>query len=443
MASHLIGLMLGLEDDWPTAFESLLGRAKLDINHGGERHTFTTERVTIEPFDLRMKPRHRLVIDRLAWWYFMPREWLKKIAMMDEVYLLNDPFTFQSMEKHTAYCAMMRLGLHIPETWMLPNKSGPENERYPGTSRRYNRLFSLEQVAEEIGYPLFMKPFDGGAWVGVTRVNDARDLHRAYDASGQRLMHLQKAILDYDVFVRSLSIGPQTRLMKYRPERPLHDRYDVGLDFLDESVAEEVESIGRVVNAFFRWEFNSCETLVKGGVVSPIDYANACPDVSVISLHAHFPWAITALLRWSVFCAASGRKMAIDMDKRRYFEIADRADLSYAQKIAEYRRLSDEYFNTGGVGGFEEFCGKHLAHLDEVAHEYFTGGEFDELLVRTVRDAFRPHEQEQFVSHYRQMIALWADGEGSRKNSPQRHREHRGKTGFKPEVPKVEVKRSG
>ena len=30
---------------------------------------------------------------------------------MDDVYLLNNPFTFQSMEKHSAYCAMMRLGL--------------------------------------------------------------------------------------------------------------------------------------------------------------------------------------------------------------------------------------------------------------------------------------------------------------------------------------------
>jgi CRP/FNR family nitrogen fixation transcriptional regulator len=30
---------------------------------------------------------------------------------MDSVYLLNSPFTFQSMEKHAAYCAMLRLGL--------------------------------------------------------------------------------------------------------------------------------------------------------------------------------------------------------------------------------------------------------------------------------------------------------------------------------------------
>jgi hypothetical protein len=30
------------------------------------------------------------------------------------VYLLNNPFTFQAMEKQAAYCAMMRLGLKVP-----------------------------------------------------------------------------------------------------------------------------------------------------------------------------------------------------------------------------------------------------------------------------------------------------------------------------------------
>ena len=69
-----------------------------------------------------------LVIDRLAYWYYHPREWLKKIALMDGVYLLNSPFTFQSMEKHAAYCAMMRLCLKIPETVLVPYKNPIDNE---------------------------------------------------------------------------------------------------------------------------------------------------------------------------------------------------------------------------------------------------------------------------------------------------------------------------
>src|SRR5690348_17647940 len=73
----------------------------------------------IEPFSLRAKPRTDVVIDRLAYWYYHPREWLKKIALMNDVYVLNSPFTFQAMEKHAAYCAMIRLGLRIPETVLV------------------------------------------------------------------------------------------------------------------------------------------------------------------------------------------------------------------------------------------------------------------------------------------------------------------------------------
>ena len=110
MDRHLVGLLLGTEEDWPAAFETLMRRLGPVRSGSGDEHAFDVERITIEPFDLRAKPRYDLVIDRLAYWYYVPREWLKKVALMDDVYLLNSPFTFQSMEKHAAYCAMMRLG---------------------------------------------------------------------------------------------------------------------------------------------------------------------------------------------------------------------------------------------------------------------------------------------------------------------------------------------
>jgi hypothetical protein len=404
MAEHLIGLMLGAEDDWPTAFEALLRGAKLDFNEGGQRHVFTTERVTVEPFDLRYVPRHRLVIDRAAWWYPIAREWLKKVAIMNDVYLLNNPFTFQCMEKHTAYCAMMRLGLKIPTTWLLPHKVGPSNERYQTTAERYNKLFDLDGIAEKIGYPLYMKPFDGGGWRGVSRADNSEELHRSYDSSGQSLMHLQAGLADYDHFARSLTIGPQTRIMRYRPDRPMHERYEEALDFLAPELNEEITMISRLINAYFRWEFNSCETIVKDGVAYPIDYANACPDVAIISLHVHFPWAMTSLLKWTVFCAATNRLMELNLDHRRFFRIGDREDWSYEKKLREYFKITQDYFQTER---FEEFCDKHLCHIDEVAHEYFASSEFDELVVRSVKDMFPPHERDHFTGHYRHLLSKW------------------------------------
>ncbi len=398
-------MLLGVEEDWPAAFEALLGRADLAVREGGETHHFTTERVTIEPFDLRMKPRHSLVIDRLGWWYPMPREWLKKVVLMDHVHLLNNPFTFQAMEKHAAYCAMIRLGLKVPETWMLPNKTPPDNPRFAGTAQRYLRYFDLEAVARAVGMPLYMKPFDGGAWVGVSRVDNAETLYRAYDESEQRLMHLQASVDGYDVFARSLGIGAESIVLNFHPEKPMHERYSVEHNFLTARAGDEVLTILRTVNAFFRWELNSCETLIRGDDVYPIDYANATPDLALTSLHYYFPWAIRSLLKWVVFCCVTGRHQTADLNTEQYFAIADRADLSYGEKLAGYRKLADTQLD---VDRYREFCERHLAHIDELSVAWVESPDFDRIILDTVRNTFPPHEHEQFIAHFRGLLGAWA-----------------------------------
>jgi len=408
---HLIGLLLGTEEDWPTAFEEVLRRLGPVPGTGGARHVIDCERITIEPFSLRDRPRYDLVIDRLAYWYYHPREWLKKIALMDGVYLLNSPFTFQAMEKHAAYCAMIRLGLKVPETVLVPYKNPVDNARYAYTAARYNRPFDLDAIAEQIGYPLYMKPYDGGAWRGVSRISSPAELHAAYDESGEMLMHLQKAIDDYDVFARSLSIGAETMVMRFRPDQPMHLRYAVDHDFLSAPAGAEVVTIGRLVNAFFRWEFNSCETLVSGSEVYPIDYANACPDVALTSLHYYFPWAVKTLLKWCTFALLSGRRPRLDLTAEAFFEIADDPVASYAEKLAGYRELADEYFESAR---YHDFCATSLASLDEVVLDWVAGPDFDRLLVDTVRSVYPAHEHDQFIAHLRGLLGLWVRDESAR-----------------------------
>jgi hypothetical protein len=415
MVEHLIGLLLGTEEDWPSAFDEILrrlGPVKGLKGLDGARHSFGTERITIEPFRLRDKPRYQLVIDRLAYWYYHPREWLKKIALMDGVYLLNSPFTFQSMEKHAAYCAMLRLGLKVPETVLVPYKNPLDNSRYAYTAARYNQPFDLDAIAERIGYPLFMKPYDGGAWRGVSRISNAAELHAAYDASGEMLMHLQKAI-DYDVFARSLSIGAETMVMRFQPDQPMHLRYAVDHSFLSPQVGAEVVTISRLVNSFFGWEFNSCETLVSGDQVYPIDYANACPDVALTSLHYYFPWAMKTLVKWCVFVLATGRRAKIDLETGKFFAVADEPGVSYEEKLAAYRELADAYFESAK---YHDFWSDKLARLDELVLDWVAGPDFDQLLIKTVRSVYPEHEHEQFIAHLRGLLSLWVGDESARLN---------------------------
>ncbi len=306
---------------------------------------------------------------------------------------------------------MMRLGLKVPDTVLVPFKNPLDNARYAYTAARYNRPFDLDAIAERIGYPLFMKPYDGGAWRGVSRIGNASELHAAYDASGEMLMHLQKAIEDYDVFARSLSIGAETMVMRFRPDQPMHLRYAVDHDFLTPAAGAEVVTIGRLVNAFFRWEFNSCETLVKDGEVYPIDYANACPDVALTSLHYYFPWAMKALVKWCVFALVTGRRPKLDLETDRFFEIADDAGASYPSKLQAYRVLADAYFATDR---YHDFCASSLAHLDELALDWVAGPDFDDLLVQTVRSVYPASEHDQFIAHLRGLVGLWVRDETAR-----------------------------
>ena len=120
----------------------------------------------------------------------------------------------------------------MPETWLIPPKSYAESPDLQPTLKRYAKLFDLGDIGDRIGYPLFMKPYDGGAWVGVTAIKDREALLEAYDSSGTRVMHLQKGVVPFEGFVRCVGLGPQWRCVNYDPDAPLHDRYRMDSDFL-------------------------------------------------------------------------------------------------------------------------------------------------------------------------------------------------------------------
>ena len=234
-----IGLSLGADICWPICYESLLEGLNLDLEIGADRVSFQSERVTIEPFDLRQPVKYDVVIDRLTHWYSTSREWIKKGILLNDVYVYNNPWSLQSNEKHTSYCAMMKLGLAVPDTWMLPPKSYDLSDDLEATLQKYARMFSLDDIGEKVGYPFFIKPYHGGGWKGVTKIDDAGALHKAYDESGTEVMNLQSAVLPYERFVRCVGLGPQLRKVNYDPTAALHDRYGMEIDFVKSSLLNE------------------------------------------------------------------------------------------------------------------------------------------------------------------------------------------------------------
>lgn len=398
-----IGLSLGADVCWPLCFEAMMKRLDLAIPVGGDTVRFEVERVTIEPFDLRQPCRYDLVVDRLTHWYHTSREWIKKAIVMDGLYVFNNPWSVQANEKHTTYCAMMALGMPIPDTWMVPPKTYEPTPDLKPTLNRYAKLFDVRKIGDRIGWPMFMKPYDGGGWRAVTKVDDPAAVAKAYEESGKSVMHLQAAVNGFDRFVRCIGFGPQTHCVLYDADAPLHDRYTTKTDFISKAEEEHLRKVTLTINAFFGWEFNSCESLRKGSVWHPIDFANPCPDSQVTSLHYHFPWLVKAYLRWSIFCAATKRPMRKNQDWQPFYDVAA-LDLSYEEKLDRYAAIADARFETAR---FEEFCERHLGHLDEVTWEFFGTEQAKDAVRQKVAALFPQHEIEKFTELFWGRIQDW------------------------------------
>lgn len=410
MPTRHIGLSLGADLCWPACYEEIVKRLALNLDLGTEVVDIAVERVRVQPYDLRRKPKYDMVIDRISHWFPITREWVKKIMLMDGVYVLNNPWMIQAAEKHTTYCAMMRLGFPIPSTWMLPAKEYADEADIPVTVQRYNDLFDLTATGNAVGFPQFMKPYDGGAWRGVRKLDNPAELHAAYNASGKQIMHLQKAVDPFDVFVRGIGIGPQVNVIKYDPAAPLHARYVVDFNYLSGEEWATMTRYTRVINAFFCWDYNSCEALRQEGTLHPIDFANACPDSQVTSLHFHFPWMVKSLVRWSLFCAATRRAPQLNPNWAPYFAIAD-LDVPFEEKLLRYDALARTYFDTEA---FEAFCAKHLSHLDEVALEFFGTAQCKDIVRSKVAALFPKHEIDEFTDHFFGLIQFWRKTEADR-----------------------------
>lgn len=398
-----IGLSLGADLCWPICFEAILRRLELRIPWEGNVVTLETERVTIEPFDLKQPCRYDLVIDRLTHWYHTSREWIKKAILMDDLYVFNNPWSIQSMEKHTTYCAMSKLGLPIPTTWLIPPKSYEKQADLQVTLERYAKLFDLGAIGDRVGYPSYLKPFDGGAWRGVSRIDSRETLQNAYDSSGTSLMHLQRGVDDFDLFVRCIGLGPQFHIVKYDPSAPLHDRYTISRDFTSDQEAKDLRDMTLTINSFFGWDFNSCEAIRKDGEWHLIDFANACPDSQVTSLHYHFPWLVMANLKWAIYIATTKKPFRKNLDWSPYYTALDQHS-DAASRLEAYAEIGHARMETNK---FEAFCAEHLGHLDAVARDFFKSDEARVAIRSKVAALFPDHEVEKFTELFWNRVQSW------------------------------------
>ena len=154
------------------------------------------------------------------------------------------------------------------------------------------------------------------------------------------------------------------------------------------------------------------DALLKDGVYHPIDFANACPDSQVTSLHYFFPWLVKAMVKLDGVLRGErvGKMHRSISNWGPYYEIADQ-ELPYRERVAAYAAVAREHFESDR---FEAFCAEHLAHLDEVALEFFGTERALEAVRLKVQSLFPAHEVEEYTEHFWGLIEFWRKTERDR-----------------------------
>ena len=220
-------------------------------------------------------------------------------------------------------------------------------------------------------------------------------------------MHVQQAVHGFDRFVRCIGFGPQTHCVLYDPAAPLHERYTTETNFISKEEEAHLRKITLTINAFFDWEFNSCEALRRDGRLVPDRLREPVPrlagDVAALALPVDgegLPPLVDLLRGDEAQDAQEPGLGAVHRDRG--------TDLPFEEKLDRYAKIADERFDTAR---FDEFCAKHLSHLDEVAWNFFGTAPAKEAVRQKVGALFPAHEHEKFTEHFWDRIQQWRKSE--------------------------------
>lgn len=422
----VIGLMDPNSFSFRAAIEGLLNHITPEIKYKGKTYEIVSRRIVSRPYNvLGATTSCKVILNRGAHWNPHHNSFFHLV--MPHSYMINDMVSFKSIDKNTSYGHMAELGMHIPPTWAIPQADYSkllESERIDADLIFPDyEMFDLAAIGEEIGYPAYMKPQDGGGWVDVIKVNNVHELHDAYHKIKDKPVNLQKAV-DYKEFVRVVGVGPQMMPMHYNASaKHSHDRYlrnetmAIQQGFLPANQFDEVSKITKIINAFYNWDHNSCEILVDhDGIAHPIDFANAYPDSNVTSLHFYFPELVKSMCRWLLFVAITGHRKPLFGqhwdDTYKVKEKAEKKGWSYHQKLDAYAEIADEAFQTRE---FEKFCKEQLPEFEKQAYEYFSSDAFAAIIGESVERYFKfPHEWPEKKMHYKGIHQFWLHCERDR-----------------------------
>ena len=263
-----IGLLCGREHSFPPAF---LER----VNALGAHDGITAEYVTLGGTVMGRAPEYRVIVDRISHEIDYYRGYLKH-AVLEGTYVINNPFWWTADDKFFNYSVASKLGVSVPRTVLLPQKSYPADVDIVSESlRNLSYPIDWDGLLDWVGLPAILKPFSGGGWKHVYKVHTRDELLAAYDGTGPYCMTLQEFV-DFDRYVRCFTFG-KTDIMPVAYD-PRERRYIVDHAYLPPALGARVVEDARTINQALGYEMNTIEFAIKNDTPYAIDFLNPAPD---------------------------------------------------------------------------------------------------------------------------------------------------------------------
>ena len=173
-----------------------------------------TEFISLAAERVPVERGYRVVVDRLSFCYPFLKEIVKSLSLSG-TYVINNPFAASATNKIVDMKLGSRLGLTFPKTIVLPDRA--VTQETDGLAAQPD----LQRVAEELGFPCILKPFDGYAWEDVYVVGSAEELRNLYNSLSSRRILLAQQLIKFRSYFRVFCVDQHEVLFTGWIPKPL------------------------------------------------------------------------------------------------------------------------------------------------------------------------------------------------------------------------------
>jgi hypothetical protein len=236
-----------------------------------------------------------------------------KNAALTGTAVINNPFWWSADDKFFNNALADKLGVPLPNTVILPSAEHPTDT----TSKSFRNLkmpLDWDGIFDYVGFPAYMKPYAGGGWKNVYRLETKEEFFQRHRETGQLVMLLQEEIV-FDEYFRVYCLGGKAvRIMEYEPRNPHHLRYVVDRPPSSKKLLNKVKEYTIALCQGLGYDFNTVEFAVRDGVPYAIDFGNPAPDADINSVgQANFDWVVEEAAKMAIAYAKAQKPGKINL----------------------------------------------------------------------------------------------------------------------------------